>query len=109
MFKITKNATFTHTVTIPVPVDGGHDNQSMQVTYRVLTDDQIKEYDLNTTEGQKDFLRGAIVSLGDLIGADEKPIRYNDTVRDSILALSYARPSLLAGYSDAMVPALVKN
>lgn len=55
MFTIDKTPTFTHTVPVNVPVNGGHEKQSMKVTYRLLDDDTMGGYDTRTLSGQKDL------------------------------------------------------
>ncbi len=103
MFKIAKDPTFTHTVEIDVPADGGSDRQSLKCTYRVLPANDLAAFDTGTNEGQKDFLRAVIVGLDDLVGEDDKPLPYNDRLRDQLLELFYVRIPLMNAYSKAMV------
>ena len=109
MFKIAKTPTFRHEVTIKVPVDGGFENQTIGVVYRVLDDEAMKAHEWNTLDGQKAWLRAVIARLDDMVDEDGKALAYNDGVRDQVIALSYARGPLMKGYTDAMIPALVGN
>ncbi len=103
MFKIADNPTFTHTVDIDVPADGGSDKQSIKVTFKVLPANELAEFDTSKNEGQKDFLRAVIVKLDDLVGEDDKPLPYNDRLRDHLFELFYVRIPLMNAYSRAMV------
>ena len=109
MFKITKNPTFTHTVPVRVPVDGGFENESMKVKFKLLDDDVMATYNTSTMQGQKDFLDAAIVSISDLVDAENKPVDFNDKIKKQIIGLPYARNALLKGYTDGIVPGLLGN
>ena len=109
MFKIDKNPTFTHTVPVRVPVDGGFDKQSMKVTFQLLSDDVMATYNTSTMQGQKDFLDAAIVNISDLQDEDKQPISFNDDIKKHIIGLPYARNALLKGYTDGIVPGLLGN
>lgn len=109
MFTLNTSPTFNRVITVAVPVDGGHDNQTISVTYRAISDDEASEFDLRTLDGQKDFLRAVIASFDDMVDLQGNQVAYSASVRDQVLGLGYARNPLLKGYTDAMVPALVKN
>ncbi len=109
MFKIDDNPTFTHTVEIDVPADGGSERQSLKATFRVLPASELAEFDTSRNEGQKDFLRAVIVKLDDIVGGDDKPLPYNDKLRDHLLDLFYVRIPLMNAYSRAMVIGRVGN
>lgn len=109
MFKIAKDHTFTSVVTIPVPADGGHENQTLKCTYKVLSDEEIGMFNMSTLDGQKDFLRACIKRLDDLVDADDNPLAFNDRVLEDVIGLMYARNPLLAGYTKGMVPARLGN
>lgn len=109
MFKVDKTPTFSHTIPVNVPVDGGHEKQTMRVTFRLVDDETTAKHRTDTMAGQKEFLRLAIVKIDDLADPKKEPISYNDDVRDSILGLPYARNALLKGYSDGIVPGLLGN
>jgi hypothetical protein len=109
MFTLTKNPTFRHTVKVKVPVDGGFEDQSFEATYRVLTTDEFAKFDLGTAKGSTGFLRAAIVELGDLVGADGKPLPYSDDVRDQVLAVAFVRQALARTYFEAVGGAALGN
>ncbi len=109
MFKIADNPTFTHDVEINVPADGGSERQSLKATFKVLPANELAAFDTGTNEGQKDFLRAVIVKLDDLVGEDDKPLPYNDKLRDHLLELFYVRIPLMNAYSRAMVIGRVGN
>jgi hypothetical protein len=109
MFKIIDNPEFTHDVTVMVPVDGGHEEQTFKARYRILSDEDQDGFDVSTTDGLKGFLKKTLVALDDLAGSDDKPIEYNDAVRDHILSLPYARLALLRTYMTAVTKARAGN
>lgn len=109
MFKVTDNPTFTHEVKVMVPADGGHREESLKATYRVLPIDEMRKFALDTPQGGTEFLRAVILKLDDLVGEDKKPITYNDDVRDRVLALPYCRAALAQGYFDAVSSAKAGN
>ncbi len=110
MFTVTSQPTFTHTVKVLVPVDGGHQEQTLKVTYRVLASDTDEdEFDLNSTSGSTAFLKKAVVGLDDMVGADEKPLPYSDGVRDQLIKLPYVRVAMARGYYEAITKAALGN
>ncbi|MBM2294708.1 hypothetical protein JQX09_22420 [Sulfitobacter pseudonitzschiae] len=109
MFTIDKTPTFTHTVPVNVPVNGGHEKQSMKVTYRLLDDDTMGGYDTRTLSGQKDLLRQAVIEIGDLVDEEKEPLPFNDAMKEHIIGLPWARNALLKGYTDGIVPGLLGN
>ncbi len=98
MFKVTKNPTFTHTVKVSVPVDGGFEDQSMKVTYRVIGTAEGKKYDLDTADGSTQLLLATIVKVDDLIDDAKAPVTWNDDVRDQLFDTPYVRRALADGY-----------
>jgi len=109
MFKIIDEPTFTHPVEVLVPTDGGHEKQTFKATFRVVSTDQSAEYDLNTAAGSAEFLKIALVSMDELLGADDKPMPYNDALRDRLLAVPYVRVALGRTYFAAITKAAVGN
>lgn len=107
MFKIAKEPTFTRTVTVCVPIDGGHSNQSMKVTFRVLSTDQLST--LGGNEGQIEDLRRLIVSMDDLVNEADEPVAYSDPIRDQLIAVPYVRLALLQSYIEAVSKAKAGN
>lgn len=111
MFIVATNPQFTHTVPILVPSDGGHLNQSLKVTFRVVDSDEehAEKFDLATIAGSIGFCREVIVSLDDLVDADNKPMSYSDEIRDRLLKVPYIRTAIARAYYEAMTKATVGN
>lgn len=107
MFKIAKEPTFTRKVTICVPVNGGHSNQTMDVTFRVVPTDKLS--DLNGNEGQVEDLKAIIVSLDDLVDDGGQPVPYSEAIRDQLIAVPYVRIALLQAYIEATTKAKAGN
>jgi len=109
MFKVIADPTFTHTVKVMVPVDGGHKPETLKATYRVVDSDETSRFDLVSPEGTTDFLRAIIVRLDDLADENGILIDYSDEVRDAVLGKPYARIALAQGYFDAVSKARQGN
>ena len=106
MFTVTNSPTFTHPVPVMVPVDGGHEEQTLKATFKVVL---VKVQDLSTPEGTLAFLKEILVSLDDICDENAKPIAYSDKVRDQMLALPYVRLALTQTYMAAVTKARVGN
>jgi len=109
MFKVEKNPEFTHDVTVNVPVDGGHEEQIFKARFRVLSNNELEKIDLDSDDGTTVLLKAIIVGMEDLIGEDEKPLTYNDALRDRMIAVGYIRLALIQTYRDAVTKARVGN
>jgi hypothetical protein len=109
LFKIVENPEFTHEVEAQVPVDGGHERQSMRVTYRVIPVEEADAADLGGREGTDALLDRIVVRIDDLVDPDGKPVEWNDRVRAQVLRLPYARLALVRGYYDGVSGARRKN
>ena len=102
MFKIAEERTFTHRVRVQVPVDGGHREEPFKVTYRVIEQAKVDDFDLAKTEDQDDFMRSVIVGMDDLADANGQPLPYSDDVRDQVIRIPYARLPLIRGYFEGI-------
>ena len=109
MFKIVKTPTFIHDVQVFVPVDGGHDPQTLKCKFRVLSADEMNQHDMTSPEGTETYLRAACVEFLDVIGDDDQPIPHSDALRDRLLGLTYVRLALLRTYTEAMIKARLGN
>lgn len=109
MFKIAATPTFRHKVEVLVPVDGGHRREHFRATFRVLPTDEAALHDLGTAEGSTGFLRAILVSMDDLIGADDQPLPYSDQVRDELLQVPFVRAALVRTYLAAIQKAAEGN
>lgn len=105
MFKIIANPTFTRTVEVLVPADGGHRKESLTATFRVIDVEESKRYDLYDQEGTRAFLERIIVRLDDLADESGEHLPYSDAVRDQALALPYVRLALARAYFEAVTAA----
>lgn len=102
MFNVDEETTFTHTATIMVPVDGGHREDTITATFRVVPIDEVEKFDLATTSGNTSFLKAVLVKLDDLIDRHKKPVPYTDEIRDHVLNLPHARVGLTRCYFAAI-------
>lgn len=109
MFKIVKTPTFVHEVSVMVPVDGGHEPQTLKCRFRVLSADEMAQHDMASPEGTETYLRAACLEFMDIVGEDGLPVPHSDALRDQLLGLTYVRMALLRSYTEAMVKARLGN
>lgn len=109
MFKIIENPTFIHTVPVMVPVDGGHEEQSLKAQFRVVSQDELAEHDLRTPEGTESYCRAIVADFSD-IGDDEgNPVPMNDSVRNKLFRTPFVQIALIRSYALAMSKARLGN
>jgi hypothetical protein len=101
-FVVTKEPTFTHTVTVPVPVDGGHVEEKFKATFRVIDSKKIEDFDLDTEKGSTEILQAVIVKLDDLVDANDQAMPYSDALRDQLIQVPYVRAALGKAYFAAI-------
>ena len=103
MFKLTETPTFTRTVKVLVPIDGGHEEQSFTAKFRVLPMEKLKSYDTeNNADQGTAFLREVIVGLDDIAGPDGSALPYSDSLRDRLIELPFVRGPLSQAYLLAL-------
>ncbi|MGZ9811287.1 hypothetical protein ACXN5S_12565 [Pseudoroseicyclus sp. H15] len=110
MFKIVKEPQFTHKVTVKVPVDGGHESQTMMVRYRYVPDAELSQiYADNPANGDSEMARAVTVSLDDLAGEDGQKLDCTPEVMEQVFSKTYARAAIIAGYVAAVSKAAAGN
>lgn len=107
MFKVTTEPKFTHPVTVMVPVDGGHKEQTFTCTFRVADVEALDK--LKDEEGQKGLLQRVICGMADLVGEDDQPLPYSDELRDQLIGVPYVRLAMLVAYTGAVTKAKAGN
>lgn len=100
MFKMVSEPTFTIPVTVCVPVDGGHKDQTLKVKYRVVDVEELG--DAVGIDGQQKLLRRVVCGLEDIVGDDDQPMTYSDELRDQLIAVPYVRAAMLQNYLAAV-------
>ncbi|PCH71944.1 MAG: hypothetical protein COC12_07000 [Rhodobacteraceae bacterium] len=108
MFNIAETPEFTHTVHVLTPVDGGHREDTFKARFKVVDDEENKA-DFYKVGEVKDYLRGLLVGMEDLVDEQKNPVPYSDSVRDQMLALPHVRLALLKTYNQALAKARVGN
>lgn len=106
MLKIAKCPEWTHEVTISVPVDGGFDNQTCKVRYRLMDDRALEPTDPNNPGA---ILRAVVVHMTDLADETGLPLSWNDELRDHLFALPFVQAALIRGYYRSVVGAREGN
>lgn len=106
MLKIAKSPEWTHEVVVSVPVDGGFENQSCRVRYRILDPAAIDPTDANNPET---LLRAVVVRIDDLADEAGHPIDWNDAVRDTVFAMPFVQAGLIKGYYRSITGAREGN
>lgn len=107
MFKVTTAPKFTHPVTVFVPTDGGHVEQSFKATF--LVEDVEKLSDIQDEGGQKAVLQRVVTHMDELVGDDDQAVPYSDALRDQLIGLPYVRIALFRTYLDAVTKAKPGN
>jgi hypothetical protein len=102
MFVISKKNTFTHDVPVLVPVDEGHDEQTLKTTFNYLDTDAVKAFDLKTAEGTTAFLVAIVSSFHDLVDDNGSSLPYSEELRDQLIRRQYVRQALVAHYFGAV-------
>lgn len=107
MFNITDTLKFTHKVPVFVPVDGGHIEQSLTVTYQIGPDAGDTAPD-PAADGLTAFLKEIVVNIGGVM-EDGKELPWSDALRDRLLGWPIIRSALYRGYLSAITKAKAGN
>ena len=102
MFKINQKREFTHTVTVMIPVDGGYDEETFKARFKLLSADEMAEYDLLDGDGLVTFLNDVVLSLSEITDDQGKELPYNDALRDQVFGMMNARMALRDTYIEAL-------
>ncbi|MGO3934757.1 hypothetical protein [Rhodopseudomonas pseudopalustris] len=102
MFKIVSNPTFTHTVTVMMPVDSGHAEETLLVTYNYLDTAEVEQFDLKSTDGTSSFLSTLIRKIDGLTDSTGQPVACTLELREKLLRMANVRLALLRHYFDAV-------
>lgn len=106
MLKITKTPEWTHEVTVSVPVDGGFENQSCKVRFRLVDKSVLDDA---AHQDPKTMLCAVVARIDDLSDEADKPLEWNDAVRDQVFALPYAQRALITAYYASVMGAREGN
>lgn len=102
MFKIAKDPQFTHTVPVLVPIDGGHEEQTLKVRFRVRSVDDLNQHDRATAEGTESFLRSIVVRFEDVADETGQPVPSDEALTSQLLAVPFVRMAVVQGYFAAV-------
>lgn len=106
MLKISSCPEWTHDVTISVPVDGGFENQTCKVRYRLLDETAIEPTDATNVAV---LLRNVVVRMDDIADEEGRPLTWNDALRDRLLSTPFVQAALVRGYYGSVTGARVGN
>lgn len=109
MFKLLEDPQFTHDAAISVPVDGGHEEQTLKARFRVISDDEAAEFDATTTDGLTQFLRRVVVRIDDVVDEAGEQIVWSEQLYEQLLGIAYVRLGLWQGYLKGIVGARLGN
>lgn len=107
MFKVVSIPKFTHPVSVMVPTDGGHVEQSFKTTF--IVEDVEKLSDIQDEGGQKAVLQRVVCHMDDLVGEDDQALPYSDALRDQLIGVPYVRIALFQSYLAAVTKAKAGN
>lgn len=103
MFKLIENPEFTHDVTFQVPVDGGHEEQTCKVRFRVVSDELIEAMGTDV----RAFVNEVVVWFDDVEAEGCKPRSIE--LKEKMLAQPFVRTGTLAHYQIAVSKARAGN
>ena len=105
MFKLLQSPEFTHTVKVQTPVNGGHELQTFQARFRVISITDSDQHNTLTSEGTKAYLREIFVGWDGVTDDEGEPVAFNDESRDRMIDVPFVRVALLETYNSAMMGA----
>lgn len=109
MFKVVKNPTFTATVKVSAPTEGGVVSSSFTARFKALSISDTEAFNLLTTEGTLNYLRAILIGWDGVADEEGEAISFNDAARDQLLDLAYVRVGILNTYNAAMMGAKSGN
>lgn len=107
MFKVSSEPKFTHDVTAVVPVDGGHENMTFKVTFRVVPIEQLGSADSNETQAES--LKKIVVHMDDMVDENDQPLPYSDALRDKLIEMPFFRYAVMQAYLAAVTKTKAGN
>lgn len=100
-YRLLKERTFATTATLMVPGDDGPQRETMTVRFKLIPDyEQL---------GTMDFLRLAVLNLGDIVDDDGEPVPFTPELLEAVLGEPWARVGLVRAYWETVTGAAVKN
>ncbi len=97
-----EDLTFSRTVKVAVPVDGGFDEQSFKVVFKLVDDAKLISLDVSKPGSAIEFLNTAIVGLEDIVDADNVPLPFTDELRAMLIGRPFIRKPIITAYFDAI-------
>ncbi|HFQ15141.1 MAG TPA: hypothetical protein ENK41_02195, partial [Rhodobacteraceae bacterium] len=101
MFKIAEKVEFSRRVPIKVPTDGGFEEQSLELRFRYVTEEERKRVTVKGGDWGRAFMRLAIVHIGDVVDENGKELPYNDRLRDRLLDFTFVLGPVMDAYVEA--------
>ena len=108
-FKIVKNPTFIHVVPVMVPIDGGHEQQTLKAQFRVVPQDELMLHNLATAEGTETYCRAIVADFADIADENGNPMPMSDEIRDHLFRTTFIQIALIRSYTAAMAGAKTGN
>lgn len=106
-FKVSAKRHFKHTVTFPAADDGVE--QSMDVSYHVLSDEELGSVNVLNVEETRAFLRKCIKNIDDLISIEGEPLKYSIALLDGMTVDPDVRNGLARGYGHGLAKVSAGN
>ena len=102
MFKVVKNPTFTATVKISAPTEGGVVSSSFTARFKAITISAAEQFNLLSAEGTLNYLRAILIGWEGVADENGEAISFNDAARDELLDIPFVRIGILDTYNAAM-------
>lgn len=102
MFKLVQSPEFSHDVPVMVPVDGGHEEQSLRIRFRVADG-------IESSGSVDDLLDRIVVRAENLVDDAGKPIEWSDEIRQRLLKMPFVRVAIMDAYRTAVTKVRAGN
>ncbi|MCT4554629.1 MAG: hypothetical protein N4A53_08080 [Pelagimonas sp.] len=83
--------------------------QSFDATFKLLSDEELREIKFVTPDVEKDFLRQVVLDLGDIEGAAGEKIAFSSELLEQMIANVDLRSSMLTAYYTTRAKGLAGN
>ncbi len=111
MFKVSNNPTFTHTVPINTPEDGGFREETLDVCFNVLDYKTLEEIEPGFDIAKRRPYCDAIVNCikGGAVDHEGKSLPMTPELHGHLMGLTYVQEGIMKAYTKAMLGMKTKN
>lgn len=108
-FVVKANQNFVHDVAVRVPVDGGFEDHTLAVEFRVIDAAELAKFKLQSIEEENTFFDQAVAGFKNLVDEEGKELPMNDKLRARVLGPAFIRKAICKHYLKAVLDAQTGN